>query len=237
MTAFRRSTGGGVTLWVGRPNCQAAHDAILKWLRSHVGTFLPRNKALNTAIMGNLGETIAFVVGVQHDFSGHFCFAANAFDPLNRISRSFVDLVWLAFGKTTAEDVVFVQEVKTTVDSSLSLANELAADYYKLFGNDPALTLHTRLQAIKNELEYTLHRPKLCVRLSALAGKSPETSAQVRLVPTLVHGAKSGKAQTKMTAVRAVLSSNGWPASSVTAWSIRLSALQRRLSRLAHGRK
>ena len=72
--------------------------------------------------------------------------AANAWDPLSSISRPDIDIVWAYFGELPDGDWVALQEVKTTVTNSLSIADNLIEDYDKLFGENPKLTLRTRLE-------------------------------------------------------------------------------------------
>ena len=98
------------------------------------------------------------------------------------------------------------------------------------------LTLHTRLQDIKNKLEFEQRRLDLARRASALAGGSPRTSSQVRLLPTMVHERAGADPQTKMLAIRETLLSRGWAAGAVVGWAIGLTDLDDRLVRLATGR-
>lgn len=192
--------------------------------------------AVTKTCKGNLGEFIAFCVGKSNDFSSFTPFPANAFNPLSPISKSEIDIVWTFFGQEEKDDCAVLQEVKTTSDSSLSMAYELVADYGKLFGTDPALTLHTRLQAIKNEMEFKLKEPTLCPRMSKLAGNSPSTSARIRLLPTIVHERKNSKPGLRMLAVRSTLVGKGWPPGAVESWAIGLFDLESRLIRLAMGK-
>lgn len=207
--SFSRNDANGVVLWMGYPNCQAAHDAILMWLRNHCSSFLSIQTEVTRAVKGNLGESIAFYVAHQYIFNAYHAFAANALNPLSKISRPGIDIVWIHFNGTSGKDVAVLQEVKTTDDLTLSLADNLIKDYDKLFGTNPAFTLHTRLQAIKNEIEYKLKQPDLCPRISELAGQSPQTSPHVRLLPTLVHERNGSDPRMKMIAIRTTLCSKG----------------------------
>jgi hypothetical protein len=140
-------------------------------------------------------------------------------------------------GKSENDDHAFVQEVKTTGENSLDYAYELIPDYDKLFGTNPAFRLQTRLQALKNEVEYKLRRPDLCKRISFLAGMSVQTSPRVRLVPTLVHDLGAADPVKRMVAIRSTLVGKGWPVLSISAWAIGISDLDTRLKRLAKGKK
>ncbi len=235
VSSFTKSYSNGVVLWTGDPDCQAGHDAILMWLARHTSSFLPTPLPLNNRLKGNLGEAITFCVGHWHDLSDYKAYPANALKPLSNISRPDIDIVWVQFGNTSADDILVLQEVKTTSAPNLTLADELITDYDKLFGKDITLTLHSRLQAIKNTLEYQEHRPDLCPRLSELAGQSPQSSQQAYLRPTLVYELNGSSPVTKMVAVRAALHGTGWSSRAVEAWAIGLSDLDARLVRLATG--
>jgi hypothetical protein len=237
VSAFSKSSYSGVILWVGNPNCQAAHLAVLAWLRQHCRSFIAVSGSLSESVKGNLGETISFCVGSWFDFRRLLPFPANAFAPLSSISRPDVDIVWIFLGKRSLEDFAILQEVKTTTASSLDYADKLIPDYEKLFGTNVTLSLHTRLQGIKNEVEYKLGRPKLCLRISDLAGKSPQTSPKIRLLPTLVHDLSAGNPVKKMVAIRSTLFGRGWLPGSVDPWAIGLSQLEARLKKLAEGKK
>jgi len=166
-----------------------------------------------------------------------YAFTANALNPFRKISKPEIDIVWIRFGATTDDDVAVLQEVKTTGSPLLTLADSLIRDYDKLFGTDPHFTLHTRLQDIKNKLEYEHGRPELCPRMTELAGQSPQTSPQVRLFPTLVHERHESDPQTKMLAIRETLCGKGWARQVVQSWAIGFVDLNDRLIRLAQGRQ
>jgi hypothetical protein len=228
-----------VIVWLGSPDCQAGHEAILNELAQVCNEFLTNvtqdDPNLNV-IKGNLGEFIGFCLGKWNTLSQFQVFAANAFTPLSAISKPEIDIVWLYFGDTPDEDIAVLQEVKTTGQISLSYADKLMLDYDKLFGTNPALTLQTRLQAIKNKLEYEHRRKDLCKRVSQLAGNTPQTSTGIRLLPTLIYEKDGADPKTKMIAIRSALCGKGWSSSAVEAWALGLSNLNLRLIRLATGR-
>lgn len=240
--SFTGTASGDVTLWVGNPDCQAAHDSILAWLKArfqpnYFRNFSPVPSEPDNILKGNLGEGISFCIGVWNNFSNYRPFPANAFNPLSTIAKSEIDIIWIFFDETGTDDVAIVQEVKTTSESSLSLADKLIDDYDKLFGTAPKFTLRTRLDAIKTEIEFKLQRPDLLYRVDLLAGNSPQTSSKITLVPTLVHERQGTNPQQKMTAIRSTLCSpsKGWSSSAVEAWAVGLSDLNSRLIRLAMG--
>ncbi len=237
MSAFSRQPLDGVVLWQGAPDSQAAHEFVLGWMRERYSEFHtthPPAAHLNV-LRGNMGEVLAFCLGTEHDFSSHHSFPANAHDPMKLISKPDIDIVWVAFGATPISDVAVLQEIKTTAQSSLAYADELLNDYKKLFGLNPALTLRTRLDAIKNLVEFSLKRPELCPRISQLVGNSAATSPRVKLLPTLVHEQRGSRPEEKMTVIRSRLCGGGWSPDAVTAWAIGLSELDNRLLRLAMG--
>lgn len=228
-----------ITVWLGNPDCQSAHDAVLDELSQFCSEFLlkaPSDDARLNILKGNLGEFIGFCIGKWGALSSHRAFAANAFTPLGSISKPEIDIVWLYFGEKPSDDIGILQEVKTTASTSLSYADNLIKDYEKLFGTDPALTLQTRLQAIKNRLEYEHKRKDLCARISNLAGQSPQTSLRIQLIPTLVYEREGNNPLTRMVAIRSALCGRGWTPSSVEAWAVGLSDLNARLVRLATGK-
>jgi hypothetical protein len=60
---FAETTTDGITLWLGNPSCQAAHDDLLAELGNHTSTWLPASEPLNPRLAGNLGEFITFFIG------------------------------------------------------------------------------------------------------------------------------------------------------------------------------
>jgi hypothetical protein len=116
---------------------------------------------------------------------------AHAYTPLSDVSKPDIDIVWLQLpdieGVQGGEVLCVLQEVKTTGARRLDYAYELLSDYNKLFDTDPRFTPQTRLQAVKNHVEFTLRRPELCGRIARLAGTSPRTSDAIAIAPTLVH--------------------------------------------------
>jgi hypothetical protein len=231
---------GTHTAWAGNPNCQAAHDYLLTRL-THVvgGQFRARGNPLTTRIKGNLGEFTAFWVGRNgpHSSWSH-AFTLTCHQPLMDISLAGVDIVWVCFNdQDPSRDFVVLQEIKTTSGASLNYADKLAEDYEKLFGLELSFTLQSRLQGIKNRLELEHNRLDLCLRLNAVAGQAPTDSTGVRLLPTLVHdvASSSEQAAVKLAAVRSAVLQLGWPQNQVSQWSIALSDLDDRLTRLSWG--
>lgn len=237
MPGFRNNSTGvsGWLSWEGDPDDGAAHQTILVWLQDVVTAgFLKPNETLSNSVKGNLGEFIAYRIGKSYVFTNvTIAHAANAWDPLSHISRPDVDIVWLYFGSNESDDWAALQEVKTTGDSSLRLADSLIADYEKLFGENLRLTLQTRLGALKNKLEQQ-GQGTLSPRVTALGGPSPNRAQGIRLVPTLIHDAVHDSS-TKMAVIRQVLIGQGWSSDVIECWSVALSDLDNRLIRLARG--
>lgn len=232
--SFTKSESANVVIWAGSPDCDAGHLFILNKLREFGVTFLPDVTKFSNKVVGNLGEFLAFILGIDV-FPEHKRFPANALNPLNTISKSDLDIIWIHFGKTAKDDYAIVQEVKTTGDPTLSYANDLIKDYDKLFTPDPSLSLHNRLQCLKNEIEWKLELPELCPRVSLLAGNGPSTSPKIQLLPTLFHELRDSDPQRKMVTIRSSLISRGWSPDVVKAWAIGITDLDDRLKRIALG--
>ena len=237
MPGFRENANSttGWLSWEGDPDEDAAHETILAWLRGAVTAgFLKPTDPLPNAVKGNLGEFIAYRIGEDYVFTNvTIAHAANAWDPLSQISRPEVDIVWLYFGSAEADDWVALQEVKTTGQASLGLADSLITDYEKLFGQNLQVTLQTRLGALKNKLDQQ-GQGYLSSRVTALGGPSPNRALGIRLIPTLLHDA-AHDSTTKMAVVRQALIGQGWSSNVVECWSIALGDLDNRLTRLARG--
>jgi hypothetical protein len=246
--SFAHTASGGVLLWKGDPKCQNGHSAMLDWLKDTVHNFLTKKEADErllsgggkaNILRGNLGESIAFCVSHWHDCEGHWPNAVNAYRPLSPSSAIDIDILWVYFAPKAEDDYAIIQEVKTTSGLDLSYGNTLLADYEKLYGTDPGLTLRSRLKPLKKQIFYQSlngNGKELSERLTALAGKSPQTSPKIRLRPSLVHELNGTNPQPKMTWIRNSLIGRGWTADLIEAWSIGLSDLDDRLHRLATGK-
>jgi hypothetical protein len=233
--AFKRSGTGYVAVWFGDPDCQACHDWMLDWLRRLGTSFFAEESMFSISVQGNLGECIAHSIGATYEFPSIQSFAANALQPLRKISKPDIDIVWVYFGQTLDEDRAIVQEVKTTGQHSLDLADRLIPDYDKLFGTEISLTLHSRLMDIKNKMEFEHNRLDLARRITYLAANSPRTSSKIQLLPTLVFDLEAGDPEPKMLSVRSALCGKGWSTDAVSAWAVGVSDLGARLIRLSVG--
>ena len=236
--SFQFSKAGNVIIWTGSPDCQAAHNWVLEWLTSRNAPFLAEGEELGPRRKGNFGECIAFQIGSANLFNGEgdYTFPANALNPLVNNARPGVDIVWIRFGNSVSDDLAVLQEVKVTTQAGLDYANNLIADYDKLFSTDPAVTLQTRLQDVKNELELKLKRRDLCARVAEITGNSPKTAEKVKIIPTLIHDLRTAGSDTKMLTIRQTLCGKGWANNAVSAWAIGMTELEERLIRLAMGR-
>lgn len=232
---FAIGTTDGITLSEGTPNCQAAHDALLAELHSLVqGQFLPLGTVPSERQKGNFGEWCALVIAHATHRKGVRAMPANS-HPLSDVSRAEVDIVWLHFHDSDPQlDFIALQETKTTGDPSLSYGSTLIDDYKKLFGTSPGLTLHTRIQSIRMKLEAFQSAP-LSMRLAGIVGRSPQTSLRVRLVPTVIHEKKGAAPVSKLTAIRTTLMAEGWSPDQIEAWSIALTDLNDRVTRICCG--
>lgn len=221
-------------LWAGSPDCDAGHSFLLQALKACTG-FLPKGTSLTERRKGNLGEFAALNIGKQA-FQNCLVIAANAHNPLSDISRSDIDLMWLGYGASSQDDFAVVQEVKTTVNASLSYANELIRDYDKLFNTDPLCTLQSRCGYAANVLAGFGYSTDVICRTRALGGISATTSPKIRLCPTLVHEKNGADPTTKLLAVRStIIGAGGWNGSAVRCWSISLENLEQRFARLSWG--
>lgn len=237
MSGFRKNPTSTIdwSFWEGDPDPDAAHQTILHWLKAVATSgFHQSTQSLSPAVKGNLGEFTAYIIGSNYVFTnGEIAYGANTPDPLSPKSQDAIDIVWLYFGINEADDWAGLQEVKTTGESSLRLANDLIGDYDKLFGEDVRLTLQTRLTALKNKLDQR-GQGHLSSRLTALGGPAPNQARGIRIFPTLFHDA-AHDSSAKMTTVHQVLMGRGWSAAAVECWSVILDNLDDRLSRLARG--
>lgn len=233
MAAFKHSGDNSVRLWEGDPDCQAAHESIVEWLRGKGLNFRDTASSVDNILKGNLGESISFYIAWNNGYEPCHAYPANALRPFNPNSAIDFDIAWVFFAADPKDDWAAMQEVKTTSGENLAYADALVSDYEKLFGTNLKLTLQTRLQDIQTRLEYGAKRKDLGMRVFQLAGNSPPTSPRVRLLPTLVHEKNRPNALPKMLAVRELLIGKGW--TNVEAWSVALSDLDQRLARIATG--
>ena len=128
-----------------------------------------------------------------------------------------------------------MQEVKVPGGIDLSYADNLTADYRKLFDDDPRFTLNTRIQGLAFKLEVGDKRVDLANRLRSLATTEAETSTQVKLLPTIVHEKVGADPVTKLLAIKTAISALGWSASQIRPRSIAFQDLIPRLTRMARG--
>jgi hypothetical protein len=223
-----------VTVWAPDPDDQAAHNWLLAEL-TRMG--LPFSSgSLSTRMQGNLGESCCMIVGANTDLKSFACFPANAHQPLQDISRSELDLVWVWLDANPMADHIVFQEVKTTGDATLGYADTLLVDYQKLFGTDPATTLHTRLNAIANVLEYGHQKVPHADRVRTLAALTPQATTNVLLLPSVVYDRNLvADPSPKMAAVRQSVIAAGWAPNAVESWAVGLGDLLDRLARLKAG--
>ena len=227
----------GWVAWNGDPDDRAAHRTILDWLEQVAPTgFLQIAGDLPNPIKGNMGEFIAYCIGKNYVFTNcEMVSGANTPDPLSSISKPDVDIVWIFIGQNQVDDWAVLQEVKTTGEPSLRLADALITDYDKLFGRDVGLTLQARLGVLKNKLEQ-LGQGHFASRITALTAPSPELALKIRLVPTLLHDSANDPSD-KMVFVRQALIGRGWSPDAVLCWSVALSEIDDRLRRIAQGQE
>lgn len=237
MPGFSRVEADGLVLWAGDPSGDAAHAEVLVWITDTGQPFFPENFTPSPAIVGNLAELIVFRLGHMHVFTldGISSDALNVTEPFANISRPGIDIVWVYFGEQPNDDWVVLQEVKATANPDLHYADDLLEDYAKLFDSDPRFTLRTRLDALKNKLEYQWNRPEDAKRLTAIGGPSPARASRVRIIPSCVHESEGADPTRKMLIIREALIGRGWRPEAITCWSVGMDDFANRMSRLASG--
>jgi hypothetical protein len=168
----------------------------------------------------------------------HVVHANNAFQPLQDISHAGLDVTYLYFDPLNENnDFLYIQEVKTTADLSLGYADRLAADYRKLFEEDPQFTLNTRIQGLAAKIAWGEKQPLLADRLRNLARTEPKSCTGIKLIPTLVHERPGTDPVVKLLAVKTAISAMGWVPGQIRPWSIAFEGLIQRLTRMARGQK
>lgn len=232
--SFSRLTAGPVVLWQGDPDSSAAEGALLDWLREELGAAF-RTDPLNERVFGNLGECLAHMLGLRSDFADWHSIVANAVQPLANVSASGIDVLWFFPAPDATDDMAVVQEVKTTSNASLALADDLVDDTAKLFGEDVQVTLQTRLNAAAADFKLTRRRPDLAARIRQLGATDAQTATQVRLCPTIIHEEGGANPQTKLTAIRTSIVSLGWDGNGVVPWSVAIEDIWNRFERVSRG--
>ena len=237
MNGFQVIVVNDVRCHTGMPTCDAAHAALLGVLNALDTTYLGPTATLSKSQKGNLGEFITYhIANSIYPASTHLRLAGNALNPLSGISGAGLDLVYVHLDPTTpTNDVIYMQEVKTTGAADLDYFDALKGDFKKLFGPDPQLTLQSRIRYVQNILEFERDDLAASRRVAALAATSPMTSSRVRLIPTGISGAGVGTPSTKLDAIRSSIAAFGWPPGNIMPWSIVMSDLENRLIRLSRG--
>lgn len=230
---FKRDEAHGIVLWTGDPDCETARKAVRAKLESNSAYLLKTSDELTQIRAGNLGEYISFLIGKDFDFSHYQPVPANALNPLGPISKADLDIVWCYFGASDTEDLILLQEVKTTYSSDLEIRSKLITDYKKLFDTDPSQQLATRLMCLKNHFQYVLDQKHYLKRIDKLQASTPAACQQIKIVPTLVHERIDAKPVEKLIAVRSSLIGLGWNEKSIIPWSISFEDFENRLIQIA----
>jgi hypothetical protein len=236
LSGFQEAVTAGVRVCTGDPNCDAAHAALLASLQSLGTPFIGPTEAISLSQRGNLGEFISLHIARAGAFKAMEKFARNALQPLSGISGDGIDLTFVYFDPVSeADDLLYIQEVKTTGRDSLSYLNRLEDDYEKLFSTNINLTLQTRIQCLSNAFEVERNNDAYAERVQRLGAKAPKECTRVRLVPTGVHKLGVGNSVQKMLAIRSAIAAFGWDLAAINPWTVGLSSLEDRLLRLARG--
>jgi len=236
VSGFKATDNSGVEVHTGDKTCDDAHTALLAALNSMQVNFIGPSDTISLSQQGNLGEFITLHIARHGSFRSMPTFAHNARQPLAKISGAGIDLTYVYFdANDESKDLIYIQEVKTTCASELSLFDGLTTDTKKLFGTDLNLTLQSRIQDVANSFELERHRPDYAKRARKLGGLTPQQSSQVRLMPTGVHDVAHGNPVQKLQAISSAIAALGWDRDALRPWAISLSDLESRLLRLARG--
>jgi hypothetical protein len=237
LSGFREVTTAGVNVYSGNPDCDAAHAALLAALQKLGTPFIGASEGITLSQRGNLGEFVSLYIAQAGKFKRMEKFTQNALQPLSGISGAGIDLTYVYFDPTSeVNDLLYIQEVKTTGVENLNYLNKLEGDYAKLFSTDVNLTLQTRIQCLSNAFELERNNDHYAERVQRLGAKTPEECSRVRLIPTGVHTLGVGNSVQKMLAIRSAIASFGWNQAAINPWAVGLSDLEERLLRLARGR-
>lgn len=230
-------------IYVGSPNCSTFYrwvlDSLLEFMHPEFGPPVPPLKKITKGQMGNLGESITFLVGRADRFDdvAYTQILRSALTPFNPSALTGVDIftVYLDPNGIEANDRLFIQEIKTTGAPSLAYSRALVEDYDKLFNTtNPPLSLFSRISAVKGELKF-VHRfpPDKLQRVENLVQITAAQCTQVRLLPTLVHDLGSCP-KSSLGEVVDKIKKQGWPAGTIEAWSISMTQLRSKLIDLAN---
>jgi hypothetical protein len=198
--------------------------------------FIGPTETISLSQRGNLGEFISLHIAKAGAFKTMEKFARNALQPLSGISGDGIDLTYVYFDRlSAANDLLYIQEVKTTGANNLAYLNRLENDYQKLFSTNINLTLQTRIQYLSNAFEVERNNDAYAERVQYLGAKAPKECSRVRLIPTGVHQLGAGNPIQKMLAIRSAIAAFGWDQAAINPWAVGLSDLEDRLLRIARG--
>lgn len=235
---FKICLNTDITLFVGDPSCTEAYQWLHDILADTTNAWLSVDSDFNDRVKGNLGEFVAFHV-TKHgfNFAGYYFFASNTDSPLSRISGAGLDLAYLFLGAdpTGIDDVLIIQEVKTTGSSTLTYAKRLIADHQKLGSVDPSLNLQARVRALKARLRdiHNISDRAILDRVQALAHPDPAKCHKVTLRPTLVYERIGCDPLTTLRDVKEEIEKLGWHGSKILPVGIALSKVNSGFASLA----
>jgi len=215
----------------GNPSCAIAYKWILNHLRELEVEWLHNGTSkLANSIKGNLGEFIAFNLSEYDGLVGtsYHAFLAGAVRPLADSPDPGLDIsfIYLDPAGNEDDDRLYIQEVKTTGDSTLAYANALITDYAKLLDSTGSLNLGIRIATLKARMKLERKRPRSEIeRIEKLGHPDAAKCTKVRLLPTLVHELSGADAMKKMQQVKAALLAQGWLDQSIEPRSLGLTNL------------
>jgi hypothetical protein len=237
--------GRTIHLVRGDPDCAAFYQ----WIHSELTTILKKNwppkiTALTTGLRGNLGEFISYRVarasGLYGKKNGFTIALMGALTPLQHGAPPGLDItiVYLDPGGDVNKDCLYIMEVKTTGNLTLTYATALVGDYKKLLGKATiAGSLGERMNWLQAYLSETHEFSEDDVeRVGNLFMPAPKDCTRIKLLPTLVHDRNAGDAAAiaALDNVSKKIEGLGWRKSAITPWSIAMKKLTKCLIHLSN---
>lgn len=236
MTGFSSKMDSGVLVNLGNPDCDAAHLALLTELRRFRVPFLDKTTVPSNRQKGNIGEFLTLHVARGMEYGEMHKQAGNALEPLSDVSKAGLDLIYVYLDENDQEnDLLYVQEIKTTGQKTLAYWDNLTSDYEKLFATNLNFTLQSRIDTLALKFEIEQNNDEYAERVRRLGATTPQGCSNIRLLPTGIHDLQVGQPVTKLLAIRSAITVFGWNANQIAPWAISLSQLDDRILRLARG--
>ncbi|MGN6828915.1 hypothetical protein [Paucibacter sp. M5-1] len=238
------SKGGLIRQFRGDPNCAAFYA----WVLNYLGQLAAAGHApptpplveLTNGQKGNIGEFITFLVARNEKFgaANYTPSLAGALIPLQPGTAVGLDIMVLFLDPVgnTANDRLYIQEVKATGAEELTYAEALVKDYKKLLDDtQPSTALQSRISAIKAKLHLELNWPLAKIqRVEDIAQPDAKHCTRIRLMPTLVHDLRHGDPAAALNKVIDQIYLQGWPDGTIEGWSIAITRLNEAMVQMAN---